>query len=123
MYLVEQLGFRKILDSSFMVAAMISEDTDPEDVRKCYRALKRAQTDIDLRPELYTHYYRKQFPARFHDIMDTRRFGPGERIVFEPYTKEIYDKTQDWIRLWNIFPEDHATDAGYTEAVTQAASS
>ncbi|HJO38307.1 MAG: hypothetical protein QGG24_10000 [Vicinamibacterales bacterium] len=24
---------------------------------KCYRALKRAQADLDLRPELYTHYY------------------------------------------------------------------
>jgi hypothetical protein len=46
--------------------------------------LKRAQADIDLRPERYTHYYRKQFPGRFHDVMDTRRFGPGERIVFEP---------------------------------------
>ncbi len=117
MYLVEQLGFRKVLDTSFMVAAMISGDTDPEDVRKCYRALKRAQADIDLRPELYTHYYLKQFPKRFHDIMDTRMFGPGERIVFEPYTQEMYEKTQEWIRLWEIFPEDHATVSGFAEAV------
>ena len=46
----------------------------------------RAQRDIDLRPELYTHYYKNEFPTRFHDQMDTRRWGPGERIVFEPYT-------------------------------------
>jgi hypothetical protein len=25
--------------------------------------------------------------------MDTRRWGSGERLVFEPYTKEVYDET------------------------------
>ena len=120
LYLVEQLGFRKVLDTTFMVAAMVSRDSDPEDVRKCYRALKRAQADIDLRPERYTHYYRKQFPVRFHDMMDTRRFGPGERIVFEPYTQDMYEKTQEWVRLWEIFTEEHAIGAGYTEAVVQS---
>ena len=103
-----------------MVAAMVSRDSDPEDVRKCYRALKRAQADIDLRPERYTHYYRKQFPGRFHDVMDTRRFGPGERIVFEPYTQDMYEKTQEWVRLWEIFTEEHAIGAGYKEAVVQS---
>ncbi|MDP7235191.1 MAG: hypothetical protein QGI34_00485 [Candidatus Latescibacteria bacterium] len=120
LYLVEQLGFRKVLDTTFMVAAMVSRNSNPEDVRKGYRALKRAQADIDLRPERYTHYYRKQFPGRFHDVMDTRRFGPGERIVFEPYTQDMYEKTQEWVRLWEIFTEEHAIGAGYKEAVVQS---
>ncbi len=120
LYLVEQLGFRKVLDTTFMVAAMVSRNSNPEDVRKGYRALKRAQADIDLRPERYTHYYRKQFPGRFHDVMDTRRFGPGERIVFEPYTQDMYEKTQEWVRLWEIFTEKHAIGAGYKEAVVQS---
>jgi hypothetical protein len=37
--------------------------------------------------------------------MDTRLFGPGERIVFEPYTREMYEETQKWIESWNIFDE------------------
>src|SRR5947207_7311123 len=61
-YLVEQLGFRKVIDTTFMIAAMINGSPDPEDVRRYYRALKRAQRDIDLRPELYTHYYKNEFP-------------------------------------------------------------
>ena len=52
-----------------------------------FRALQRAQRDIDLRPEAYTHYYQNEFPVRHHAAMDTRRWGPGERIVFEPYTR------------------------------------
>lgn len=64
---MEQLGFRKVIDSTFMMASMISGEPDPEDVRKYFRALRRAQRDIDLRPELYTRYYKKEFPIRFLD--------------------------------------------------------
>src|SRR5712664_625024 len=49
-YFAEQLGFRKIIDTTFMIAAMITGDPDPADLRKFFRALKRAQRDIDLRP-------------------------------------------------------------------------
>ena len=87
-YLAEQLGFRKVIDTTFMIAAMINGTPDPEDVRRYYRALRSAQRDIDLRPELYTHYYRNEFPERYHAMMDTRRWGPGERIVFETYSRE-----------------------------------
>jgi ABC-type nitrate/sulfonate/bicarbonate transport system substrate-binding protein len=102
-YLAEQLGFRKIIDTTFMITTMVTGDPDPEDLRKFFRALKRAQRDIDLRPDLYTHYYRNEFPVRYHAIMDTRRWGPGERIVFEPYTKEVFDETFKWIADHGIF--------------------
>ena len=105
-YFAEQLGFRKVIDSTFMIATMITGDPDPEDVRKYFRALKRAQRDIDLRPERYTHYYRREFPVRFHEQMDTRRWGPGERIVFEPYTRDMFDDAQAWIAEHGIFPDD-----------------
>ena len=87
-YFAEQLGFRKIIDTTFMIAAIIHGDPDPEDLRKFFRALRRAQRDLDLRPDRYTHYYKNEFPERFHPLIDTRRWGPGERLVFEPYTKE-----------------------------------
>ena len=104
-YFAEQLGFRKIIDSTFMIAAMIKGTPQPEDVRRYFRALRRAQRDIDLRPELYTHYYKNEFPERFHPMMDTRRWGPGERIVFEPYTREVFERSFEWIGQHNIFPE------------------
>ena len=87
-YFAEQLGFRKIIDSTFMIAGSINDAANPEDVQKYYRALRKAQRDIDLRPELYTHHYLNEFPEKFHDQIDTRRWGPGERIVFEPYSKK-----------------------------------
>jgi len=115
-YFAEQLGFRKVIDTTFMIATMITGEPDPEDLRKFFRALRRAQRDIDLRPELYTHYYRNEFPERFHARMDTRRWGPGERLVFEPYTEQAFGEARDWIARHGIFEGDLGTRS-YREAV------
>ena len=120
-YFMEQLGFRKVIDSTFMMASMITGEPDPEDVRKYFRALRRAQRDIDLRPELYTHYYKKEFPLRFLDQMDTRRWGPGERIVFEPYTKDVFEESFEWIAQHGIFPDGQMGAGNYEAAVVSLA--
>src|SRR3989440_2410595 len=102
-YFLEQLGFRKVIDTTFMMATMITGNPDPEDIKKYFRALRLAQRDIDLRPELYTKHYRNEFPKRFLSQVDTRRWGPGERIVFEPYSKEIFARSFEWIREHGLF--------------------
>ena len=120
-YFLEQLGFRKIIDNTFMIATSITGDPDPQDVAKYFRALRRAQHDIDLRPELYTHYYRNEFPQRFHDVMDTRRWGPGERIVFEPYSREIFENTRHWISERDIFDKGAMGSERYEDAIFMVA--
>jgi hypothetical protein len=121
-YFAEQLGFRKIIDTTFMIASMVTGTPAPEDVRKYFRALRRAQRDIDLRPELYTHYYRSEFPVRFHDQMDTRRWGPGERLVFEQYSKETFDESFQWIERHGIFPPGEMGSGKYESSIfSQAA--
>ncbi len=115
-YFVEQLGFRKVIDTTFMIATMITGDPDPEDVRKYFRGLRRAQRDIDLHPELYTHHYKKEFPEHFHSRMDTRRWGPGERIVFEPYTQAVYEESFQWIAEHEIFAEGKMGACEYERA-------
>ena len=120
-YFLEQVGFRKIIDSTFMIASMITGNPDSDDVRKYFRALRLAQRDIDLRPELYTHYYKNEFPERFHDVMDTRRWGPGERLVFEPYTKEMFEESFRWIAERGIFPNGQMGSGHYESAVVTLA--
>lgn len=116
-YFAEQLGFRKIIDTTFMIATMITGDPDPQDVRKYFAALRRAQRDIDLRPELYTHYYAREFPVRYHAMMDTRRWGPGERLVFEPYTQEAFESSRRWVATHEIFPAGDLGSRRYADVV------
>jgi len=81
------------------------------------RALKRAQMDIDLEPERYKHHFLKEIPDRFHDMVDTRCFGTGERVVFLPYTREMFETTQRWMherKLFDVGPEIGVT---YEQAV------
>ena len=104
-----------------MMASMITGEPDPEDVRKYFAALRRAQRDIDLRPELYTHYYQKEFPVRFHKMMDTRRWGPGERIVFERYSKDVFEESFRWIAERRIFPAGGMGSGRYESSIFPAA--
>ena len=42
-YFAEQLGFRKVIDTTFMIAAMVKDSHDAEDVARYFKALRRAQ--------------------------------------------------------------------------------
>jgi ABC-type nitrate/sulfonate/bicarbonate transport system substrate-binding protein len=121
-YFLEQLGFRKIIDTTFMMATLIQRDPDMEDVKKYFRGLRNAQRDIDLRPDLYTHYYKKEFPVRFQNMMDPRRWGPGERIVFEPYSKNTFEQSFEWIAKHGIFPEGTMGSGKYEDACVSLSS-
>ena len=51
LYVAEQQGCRKILDTTFMIGFLLHQDADVEDVKRYFKALQRAQRDIDLEPE------------------------------------------------------------------------
>jgi len=115
-YLAEQLGYRKVIDTTFMIGMMIHNDPDAGNLRKFFRALRRAQRDLDLRPDRYLHYYKNEFPERYHATMDTQRWGPGERLVFEPYSKETFEESFEWIASHKIFPEGAMGSGQYDNA-------
>jgi hypothetical protein len=48
--------------------------------------------------------------------MDPRRWGPGERIVFEPYTKEVFENSFRWIAERGIFQEGDMGTGVYENA-------
>jgi hypothetical protein len=116
-YLMEQLGFRKILDCTFMIAAMVPSQVETGAVRSYFAALRRAQADIDMTHQPYTRYFANELPERHRALVDVRRFGPGERLVFEPYSQEMYERTQAWIDERGIFPVDQPRATTYTGAV------
>jgi hypothetical protein len=120
LYILEQLGFRKIVDTTFMIAGMVTKDADLGDVKKYYAALRRAQADIDLMHQKYVHFYANELAERFASLVDVRRFGPGERLVFEPYTKEVYDATHRWVEERGIFDPDAIGSGAFEEAVALA---
>ncbi len=120
-YLFEQLGWRKLVDCTFMIAAMVAPDANLSDVRRYFQGLRRAQADIDRMHQRFTHFYLNEMPERHSRLVDVRRFGPGERIVFEPYTESMYESTRRWVEERNIFPQEKLGDSDYAKAVATCA--
>jgi NitT/TauT family transport system substrate-binding protein len=116
-YIMEQLGFRKVVDTTFMMSFLLSAEADQQDTDRYFGALRRAQQEIDLEPEPYKHHYARELPADLLELVDVRRFGPGERIVFEPYTREMYDRTQRWMQTWNLFEPEQGPRTQFEVAV------
>ena len=56
-------------------------------------------------------------PEDLREAADVRRFGPGERIVFEPYTREMFERTHRWMERWQLFDSPRAERWSYEQAV------
>ena len=117
LYLLEQHGFRRIASTTFMMAFMFPADAAAKDVEGYMRALIRAQADIDLEPESYKHHFINEIPERFHDKVDVRRFGVGERVVPQPYTRETFEKTQAWMHARGLFDVGPEAGVSFDQAV------
>jgi ABC-type nitrate/sulfonate/bicarbonate transport system substrate-binding protein len=116
-YILEQLGFRKLVDTTFMMGFMVAEDAASDDLERYFRALRHAQREIDLEPERYKHFWAREMPDDLLEEVDIRRFGPGERIVFEPYTRDMFERTHRWMRSWQLFDAEPAARLAYDDAV------
>jgi NitT/TauT family transport system substrate-binding protein len=51
-----------------------------------------------------------------HGRLQEWAFGTGERIVFLPYTREVFAATQDWTEAHQMFSERPESLLGYDEA-------
>jgi NitT/TauT family transport system substrate-binding protein len=117
LYIAEAFGFRRVLDATFMIGFLVTgRDVSKADIEKYLAALRRAQLDIDLRPELYKHHHLRAVPEKYREQVDVRAFGSGERIVYLPYTREVFAATQDWTRAHQIFPDFPRSPADYDQA-------
>jgi NitT/TauT family transport system substrate-binding protein len=108
LYVAEAFGFRKVIDATFMIGFLVTgSDVSKSDVEKYLRALRSAQMEIDLHPELYKHYHLRAVPEQYRDRVDVRTFGTGERVVFLPYSRDVFTATQQWTQQRQLFPEQH----------------
>jgi NitT/TauT family transport system substrate-binding protein len=115
LYVAEAFGFRKVVDATFMIGFLVTGTVATKaDIDKYLAALRRAQMDIDLRPELYKHYHLRAVPEKYRDHIDVRTFGTGERIVFLEYTRENFEATRQWTEAHDLF--SGPPSAGYDQA-------
>src|SRR5262249_37093288 len=107
-----------VLDATFMVGFLVTgPDVSKADVDKYLAALRSAQMEIDLRPERYKHHHLRAVPEKYRDQVDVRAFGLGERIVFLPYSREVFAATREWTEAKGIFADGPVAQVSYDEAI------
>lgn len=116
-YVLEQLGYRKLVDTTFMIGFLVQPTADHADTARYFDALALAQRDLDLAPERYKRFWLRELPADLAELVDVRRFGPGERIVFAPYTRDMYETTQRWMSAHDLLDGDGVRAAAFEDAV------
>jgi NitT/TauT family transport system substrate-binding protein len=116
-YLLEQHGFRKLVDTTFIMGFLVSEAAGEADLERYFRALRRAQAELDIDADRHKRHWRRELPDDLAEGVDVRRFGPGERMVFEPYTREMFDRTHRWLESWELFDAAAAARPRYEDAV------
>jgi hypothetical protein len=115
--ILEQLDFRKVVDTTYMQGFLITGDLSVDDLEKYFRAMKRSQLEIDAHAERYKDYFNKLVPERFKGMVDVRAFSSGRRLVFEEYTEDVYESTHKWMEDIQIFPEGQLGHRDYADAV------
>ena len=117
LYIAEAHGFRKVVDATFMIGFLVTGlDVSKSEIEKYLAALRRAQMEIDLHPERFKHFHLHAVPEKYREQVDVRAFGTGERIIFLPYTREVFTATQQWTQARNFFPDQIRSAIGYDEA-------
>lgn len=115
--ILEQLDFRKVVDTTYMQGFLITGDLSVDDLEKYFRAMKRSQLEIDAHAERYKDYFNKLVPERFKGMVDVRAFSSGRRLVFEEYTEDVYESTHKCMEDIQIFPEGQLGHRDYADAV------
>lgn len=122
-YVLEQRGCTKVVDTTFVMGFFLSPGADTRDVERYFRALLRAQQEIDFEPQRYTHHWAREMPGDLLDLVDVRRFGPGERVVPQPYTREMFERSHTWMQTWELHDTTAAANARYDDVVLRAPTS
>jgi len=88
--------------------ALSADSKHPGRIRAPWRAWKSASGAA--------YYHLRAVPEKYRDQVDVRAFGTGERIVFLPYTREVFAATREWAQDRDLFPDMPPSLASYDEA-------
>ena len=88
-YFLEQIGFKKIIDVSFLVTFMIMEADDAP--TGFFEAIARSQRDIDEQGAALRLQYLHHEATWNDHAFDALKSGSGERYVTATYTDDMFD--------------------------------
>jgi len=101
--MAEQLGLRKVMEDEFHTLWWVPANANPDVVQGYLRALDRAEAALKGDLPKYLHLWKIAVPAEFADReWDYRRFGRGERFVYQPIPRPEFDEVLAQVKHWGL---------------------
>ena len=100
--IAEARGLRKLAQGEFRITFWVAPGLDPAVLAAYFRALRRADEALTRTPERYLPLWARNIPPGLAGDYDYTTFGPGEQLVFEPYTEEMFREALAFARRWGL---------------------
>jgi NitT/TauT family transport system substrate-binding protein len=116
-YIAKQLGYREIISSTYKTLLWAGNTTNQKETQAYIRSLERAQELMLKDPEKYKKYWLKLVPDDLKKYSNVQGFGVGEILVRQPYDREEYNRTLQWMKKWNL--TERMLESSYEKIIVQ----
>jgi hypothetical protein len=74
-----------------------------------------ADEALEQIPDRYLHLWERNIPPAFEGDHDYASFGRGEKLIFEPYSLEMFEDAMQFARAWGL--HEHVRESNYDRLV------
>jgi NitT/TauT family transport system substrate-binding protein len=113
--IAEARGLRKLAHGEFVITFWVSPTIGRETLGRFFGALRRAEEALEQDPDRYVHLWERNIPPALECDHDYAAFGRGEKLIFEPYSPEMFEDAMQFARLWGL--HEHVRESNYERLV------
>jgi NitT/TauT family transport system substrate-binding protein len=113
--IAEAKGLRKLAQGEFVITFWVSPTIAQGTLGKFFRALRLAEEVLEQDTDRYLHLWERNIPPAFEGDHDFASFGRGEKLIFEPYSLEMFEDAMRFARAWGL--HEHVRESNYDRLV------
>jgi hypothetical protein len=95
-------GLRKLAMGEFKTLFWVHEQLPSQLLGGYFRALRRADVALRADPRAYLGLWARNVPPELRGDHDYSKFGLGELLFFEPYSREEFDGAIAFAEAWGL---------------------
>jgi NitT/TauT family transport system substrate-binding protein len=108
-------GLRKLAQGEFVITFWVSPTIAQDTLSKFFRALKQADEALERDTDRYLHLWERNVPPTLEGNYDYATFGRGEKLIFEPYSLEMFEDAMQFAQAWEL--HEHVRESNYDRLV------
>jgi NitT/TauT family transport system substrate-binding protein len=109
--IAEARGLRKLAQGEFVITFWVSPTISQETLGRFFGALRLAEEALERNTDRYLHLWERNVPPALEGDYDYAAFGRGEKLIFEPYSLEMFEDAMQFAQAWGL--DEHVRESNY----------